>query len=112
MLVQWEPKTHTIREFCLLEIMAVSTTMTGAVIRSLIDTLEGKPSQQRYNYGINLRQVLSRMIVQILAKALATEEWGIKTIWVIQDVLWNFIQQSTELHLPAVDLRENLARSP
>lgn len=107
-LVQWEPGTHTIRDFCVLEIMAVSTTMTGEVIRSLLDTLERKQPRRRYNYGINLRQVLSRMIVQVLAKAPAAEAWGIKTIWAIQDVLWNFMQQSTELRLSAIDLHEKL----
>jgi hypothetical protein len=79
-----------IKRFLVLEVMAISTTQTGAVIRSFLDTLQGREKTQTYNYGINWRQVVSRMVVQMLAKVRACAEWNVPMVWVVQDVFYNY----------------------
>ncbi len=49
--------------------------------------------------GINYRQVWARMVSQLIGKSQVGMAWGGKTIWVIQDVLANYISSSTALNL-------------
>jgi hypothetical protein len=36
-----------------------------------------------FGYGINFRQVISRMMVQVLAKAYACEKWDKRMVWAV-----------------------------
>ncbi len=101
-----------IKRFLVLEVMAISTTQTGAVIRSFLDTLQGRTKTQAYNYGINWRQVVSRMIVQMLAKAHACAEWNVPMVWVVQDVFYNYIVRETKIELKSVPLRKVYNKPP
>lgn len=49
--------------------------------------------------GINYRQVWARMASQLIVKSQAAIAWGGKTIWVLQDVLADYITASTALDL-------------
>lgn len=49
--------------------------------------------------GINYRQVWARMVSQLIVKSQVGMSWGGKTIWLIQDVLANYISTSTALNL-------------
>ncbi len=49
--------------------------------------------------GINYRQVWARMVSQLIVKSEASVSWGGKTIWVLQDVLADYISSSTALDL-------------
>jgi hypothetical protein len=49
--------------------------------------------------GINYRQVWARMVSQLIVKSQVGLSWGGKTIWVLQDVLANYISSSTALNL-------------
>ena len=49
--------------------------------------------------GINYRQVWARMASQLIVKSQAALEWGGKTIWVLQDLLADYISSSTALNL-------------
>ena len=49
--------------------------------------------------GINYRQVWARMASQLIVKSQAAREWGGKTIWVLQDLLADYISSSTALDL-------------
>jgi hypothetical protein len=49
--------------------------------------------------GINYRQVWARMVSQLIVKSQVGIAWGGKTIWVLQDVLANYISQTTALNL-------------
>lgn len=55
--------------------------------------------------GINYRQVWARMVSQLIVKSEAGVAWGGKTIWVLQDVLADYISSST-----ALDLQQFLSR--
>lgn len=46
-------------------------------------------------YTPNYRQVFGRMASQLFAKSEAAASWGGKTIWILQDVLLEYIQQTT-----------------
>ncbi len=49
--------------------------------------------------GINYRQVWARMVSQLIVKSQVGMAWDGKTIWLIQDVLANYISTSTALNL-------------
>ena len=49
--------------------------------------------------GINYRQVWARMVSQLIVKSQVGMAWGGKTIWLIQDVLADYISKSTALIL-------------
>ncbi len=49
--------------------------------------------------GINYRQVWARMVSQLLAKSQVGLAWDGKTIWILQDVLADYISSSTGLNL-------------
>ena len=49
--------------------------------------------------GINYRQVWARMVSQLIVKSQVGLAWGGKTIWVLQDVLTDYISDSTALNL-------------
>jgi len=49
--------------------------------------------------GINYRQVWARMVSQLIVKSQVGMAWGGKTIWLVQDVLADYISKSTGLLL-------------
>ena len=49
--------------------------------------------------GINYRQVWARMVSQLIAKSQVALAWGGSTIWLLQDVLADYISKSTALNL-------------
>ena len=50
--------------------------------------------------GINYRQVWARMVSQLIVKSQVALAWNGKTIWLVQDVLADYISKSTALVLP------------
>lgn len=103
-LAQYDPSRQQVVDFNILEVMACSTTGTGDVLRSLHDVLEGSQIQRTLKYGINYRQVISRMMVQILAKAFACEKWNKRMIWAVQDVFYRYMQATTKIDLKPLAL--------
>lgn len=55
--------------------------------------------EQHNGPGINYRQVWARMVSQLIVKSQVGMAWGGKTIWLIQDVLADYISSSTALDL-------------
>ncbi len=106
-----EQDTGRILDFCVLEVMALSTTTTGHIIHSMFEMLEIAPPLPVYKYGLNLRQVVSRMIVQMIVKAYATAQWRKRTIWAMQDILYDYLVQTTMLNLTDVQ-PDDVADSP
>jgi len=49
--------------------------------------------------GINYRQVWARMVSQLIVKSQVGMAWGGRTIWLVQDVLADYISKSTGLIL-------------
>lgn len=91
-------------DFIALEVMACSTTTTGDILRSFHDVLQGRITEKRLGYGINFRQVVSRMMVQVLAKAYACEKWNKRMVWAIQDVLYRYMKATTQVELKSIPL--------
>lgn len=56
--------------------------------------------------GINYRQVWARMASQLIVKSQAAMAWNGKTIWVLQDLLSNYISTSTALNLHQFESEE------
>lgn len=50
--------------------------------------------------GINYRQVWARMVSQLIVKSQVALAWNGRTIWLVQDVLADYISKSTALVLP------------
>lgn len=103
-LALYDTTTKEIVDFLVLEVMACSTTMTGDILQSFHDILQGRKTEQRLKYGINFRQVVSRMMVQVLAKAYACEKWNKRMVWAIQDVLYRYMQTTTKIELRQMPL--------
>lgn len=57
--------------------------------------------------GVNYRQVWARMVSQLIVKSEVGLNWGGKTVWLVQDVLVNYICAST-----ALDIRKFVATIP
>lgn len=89
---------NNIVNFIILEVMAVSTTGTGQIIQAMLDRLN-QTNQATNKYGINFRQVISRLIVQGVVKAEACESWGKQMIWAVQDVFLAYMLKTTQLNL-------------
>ncbi len=106
-VAEYDMRAGALLNFLLLEVMAVSTTTTGQVIKSMLDTLLNRHKPTRYNYGINLRQVVSRMMIQVIAKAYATAKWKVPMVWAIQDVLYEFMLSTTKLNLASIDITQD-----
>ncbi len=47
--------------------------------------------------GPNVRQVWGRMASQLIAKSEAGEYWGGRTVWLMQDLLLNYIEETTHI---------------
>ena len=101
-LAQYNTTTNEVADFVVLEVMACSTTMTGDVLQSLHDILQGRITERRLKYGINFRQVVSRMMVQVLAKAYACEKWNKRMVWAVQDVLYSYMKATTKIDLQKI----------
>lgn len=57
--------------------------------------------------GINYRQVWARMVSQLIVKSQVGIAWGGRTIWLLQDLLANYISSTT-----ALDLSRYIAAHP
>lgn len=99
LIASYTERPHTVLDFCALEVMAVSTTGTGGIIQGFLDALNGRYTPP-YQFGINYRQVLSRMVVQLLAKGAVFSRWDKRTVWIVQDVFFDYMQAEYELDLP------------
>jgi len=85
----------------IIEVMTASTSgsdkSAGTDIASSFTDLI---MQREHNCpGINKRQVWGRMATQLFAKSALAEEWGGKTIWLVQDQLLKNIELTTKLNL-------------
>lgn len=85
----------------IVEVMTSSTSGGNKRKRSCIpqafeDCMLRKPHLAP---GINYRQVWARMASQLIVKSQAAIAWNGKTIWVLQDLLADYISSSTALDL-------------
>jgi hypothetical protein len=85
----------------IIEIMTSSTSGGDKKARSTIpmafeDVLLGIPHNAP---SINYRQVWARMVSQLIVKSEIALNWGGKAIWVVQDLLVDYICASTALNI-------------
>lgn len=85
----------------IIEVMTSSTSGGNKRNRSCVpqafeDCILGK---EHTAPGINYRQVWARMASQMIVKSQAAIAWGGSTIWILQDVLAEYISTSTALNL-------------
>lgn len=85
----------------IIEIMTSSTSGGDKNARTTIpmafeDALLGKAHN---GPGINYRQVWARMVSQLIVKSEIALNWGGKAIWVVQDLLVDYICASTALNI-------------
>lgn len=79
----------------IIEIMT-SSTSGGGIQTAFTEALLGRPHPAP---TINMRQVWSRMVSQLIPKSEAALSWGGKTIWVVQDRLMEYVSRSTRLNV-------------
>jgi hypothetical protein len=83
----------------IIEVMT-SSTRGGGLTEHMVDVLLGRDQRNlsgvvKSVYTPNYRQVFERMLGQFIAKSEIAEKWGGRTIWVLQDVLLDYIEQTT-----------------
>jgi hypothetical protein len=85
----------------IFEVMT-SSTRGGGLAEHMTDALLGR-KQRSLGGGVvdspytpNYRQVSERMLGQLFAKSEVAEAWGGRAIWLVQDVLLDYIQQTTD----------------
>lgn len=89
--------------FIIIEVMTSSTSGGNKRKRTQISMAceDAILYKERHNApGINYRQVWARMVSQLIVKSQVGIAWGGKTIWLVQDVLADYISKSTALVLP------------
>src|SRR5271157_6334709 len=89
-----------------IEIMTCSTSGGNKKKRTTIsNAFEDAMSGRDHNApGINYRQVWARMVSQLIVKTEVALHWGGPALWIVQDVLVDYICSST-----ALDIRKFLA---
>ncbi len=85
----------------IIEIMTSSTSggnknKGNTIPMAFEDAMLNKPHNAP---GINYRQVWARMASQLIAKSEIALNWNGKTIWVVQDVLVDYISATTALNV-------------
>jgi hypothetical protein len=85
----------------IIEIMTSSTSGGNKTKRTTIpmafeDAIKGAEHQAP---GINYRQVWARMVSQLIVKSEVGIAWGGRTFWVLQDLLVDYISESTKLNI-------------
>ena len=90
----------------IIEVMTSSTSGGNKKNRSCIPQAfeDSILNKSHVAPGINYRQVWARMASQMIVKSQAALAWGGYTIWVLQDLLADYISSST-----ALDLRKFIA---
>lgn len=89
----------------IVEIMTASTSGGNKRKRTDIQSAfcdavlfaEGILEKRGRSPGVNIRQVWARMASQMIVKSQIANEWGGRTIWVVQDSLMAYIQANTGL---------------
>ena len=59
----------------------------------------GQVPEQRQSPGVNVRQVWARMASQLVVKSQIVNHWGGHAIWVVQDALTKYIEETTGARL-------------
>ena len=77
---------------------ALGTDIQAAFKRAVLFAL-GPAHEPVRSPGVNTRQVWARMASQLVAKSEAANSWGGRTIWIVQDLLANYIRTQTALPL-------------
>lgn len=80
-----------------IEVMSCSTS-GGQITEAFVQGLRGKKLEGR-GPSLNKRQVLGRMMSQLVAKAEVVQNWGGKTVWIVQDVFWEYVNQTTGFNM-------------
>lgn len=82
-----------------VEVMSCSTS-GGGVSQDFAEVLGAIVlNLRRRGPSLNKRQVLGRMMSQLVAKAEVVFNWGGKTVWIVQDVFWNYVNESTGFNM-------------
>ena len=94
----------------IIEVMT-SSTRGGGLSEHMTDVLLGRPQRHLGKvvdsiYTPNYRQVFERMLGQFIAKSEIAQHWGGRTVWVFQDVLLNYIEQTTAFSSADLDSSE------
>jgi hypothetical protein len=79
----------------MIEVMSCSTS-GGGISADFAEALGSIiPARPRGGPTLNKRQVLGRMMSQLVAKAEVVHNWGGKTIWIVQDLFWSYVNETT-----------------
>lgn len=88
-MVKHKPLSDTIEDFVMIEFQTGQTTGTGSLVQGLKDFMDGQQVGERsYGFGLNMADIWKRSFTQILNKGIVTENWGNRTFWVVQELVY------------------------
>lgn len=93
-VAKYDRSQARILDFFGLEIVSIDTTSTRGLNEAISDRLKGKLKKD-YVFGLNFAHTVKLMITQLILKGSITEKWNKKYVWVIQDVLFKYLQSLT-----------------
>lgn len=77
-----------------LERVAIDTTETRQLNNAIDDCLSEKLGK-KYSFGLNYMHTLKLEILQVILKGMIFEEWEKQYVWVLQDRLFDYLQNLT-----------------
>lgn len=96
--VAYIEKDNIIADFIGIEVQAIDTTGTGHLNKAVLDLLnKGYFENTPYKFGMNTYNAIKRAFIQMLEKGQVFEKWQIPFIWIMQDVLFDFMKSKFEL---------------
>lgn len=91
-------KNNKLNDFFAMEIVSIDTTSTRGLNEAVEDRFYGELSD-KYKFGLNFAHTIKLMITQLILKGLILEKWNKKNVWVLQDVLYDYLKNLIGLEL-------------
>src|SRR5438105_357819 len=82
-----------------VEVMSCSTSGGGVSDDFALALGSAHAKASARGPSLNKRQVLGRMKSQLFAMAEVVHEWGGKIVWIVQDLFWDYINETTGFNM-------------
>lgn len=97
-MVKHKPLSSDIEDFVVIEFQTGQTFQTGALVKGFNDFIAGESVVYKtYNFGLNTYDIWKRTFTQILNKGIILESWRRKIYWVVQDPIYQNLEQRYNL---------------
>ncbi|MCL5976184.1 MAG: hypothetical protein M1580_01130 [Candidatus Parvarchaeota archaeon] len=108
-ICEFNDTTQKIIDYSHLEFQADATTGTGGLVLCIKDFFDGKDiTQNTYEYGLNSKASIKGSSLQMIDKGYLFQKLGKKSLWVIQDTLFDILCKIYGVIMKDVDKENDL----